>query len=227
MAARKVSYHPGNSPCPGFTYFLPKRLQQSWMHQKLKGIFGNPEATRQKLQKRHSPVSASGWCRADIQQIWVINQTVHFHLSNCLRWGALQSLQRLFTCVISTACGLVTKFCPTLCNPIDCSPPGFSVRGIFQIRTLEWAAISCSRESSWTRDQTHIFCTGRQILYCWATKEALSGIQKSQVLLYLFYRHTTGLHPHLPSTSMSSSYFLLPHHNFQNTDTYHSRENEY
>jgi len=128
----------------------------------------------------------------------VNNQTAHFHLSNFLRWGALQSLQRLFTCVISTACGLVAKLCPTLCNPIDCSLPGFSVRGIFQIRTLEWVAISCSRGSSWTRDHTHIFCIGRQILYCWATREALRGIQKSQVLLYLFYRHTTGLHPHLP-----------------------------
>ena len=32
--------------------------------------------------------------------------------------------------------------CPTLCNPIDGSPPGFSVPGILQARTLEWVAIS-------------------------------------------------------------------------------------
>ena len=34
--------------------------------------------------------------------------------------------------------------CPTLCDPIDGSPPGSSVPGIFQARTLEWVAISFS-----------------------------------------------------------------------------------
>ena len=37
---------------------------------------------------------------------------------------------------------LVTELCPTLCDPIDCSPPGSSVHGIFQARILEWVAIS-------------------------------------------------------------------------------------
>ena len=34
--------------------------------------------------------------------------------------------------------------CPTLCDPIDCSPPGSSVHGIFQARVLEWGAIAFS-----------------------------------------------------------------------------------
>ena len=34
--------------------------------------------------------------------------------------------------------------CPTLCDPMDCSPPGSSVRGIFQARVLEWGAIAFS-----------------------------------------------------------------------------------
>ena len=34
--------------------------------------------------------------------------------------------------------------CPTLCNPIDGSPPGFLIPGILQARTLEWVAISFS-----------------------------------------------------------------------------------
>ena len=38
--------------------------------------------------------------------------------------------------------------CPTLSNPRDCSPPASSVHGIFQVRTLEWAAIPLSRGSS-------------------------------------------------------------------------------
>ena len=37
---------------------------------------------------------------------------------------------------------LVTELCPTLCNHMDCSPPGFSVHGILQTRILEWVAIS-------------------------------------------------------------------------------------
>ena len=36
--------------------------------------------------------------------------------------------------------------CLTLCNPMDCSPPGSSVHGIFQVRILEWVAISFSRD---------------------------------------------------------------------------------
>ena len=36
--------------------------------------------------------------------------------------------------------------CPTLCNPVDGSPPGSSVHEIFQVRILEWVAISFSRD---------------------------------------------------------------------------------
>ena len=39
----------------------------------------------------------------------------------------------------------VTQLCPTLCNPMDCSPPGFSVHGILQARILEWVAMPSSR----------------------------------------------------------------------------------
>ena len=64
--------------------------------------------------------------------------------------------------------------CPALCDPMDCSPPGPSVHGIFQVRILEWVAISSSRRSSWLRDRTCIsyFCIG-WFLYPWATWEVL------------------------------------------------------
>ena len=41
---------------------------------------------------------------------------------------------------------LVDQSCLTLCDPMDCSPPSSSVHGILQARTLEWAAISFSRD---------------------------------------------------------------------------------
>ena len=47
------------------------------------------------------------------------------------------------------------------CDPMDCSPPGSSVRGISQARILEWVASSFSRGSSWPRDRTCVFCIGR------------------------------------------------------------------
>ena len=38
----------------------------------------------------------------------------------------------------------VAQLCPTLRNPMDCSPPGSSAHGIFQARVLEWGAIAFS-----------------------------------------------------------------------------------
>ena len=54
---------------------------------------------------------------------------------------------------------------------MDCSLPGSSVPGISQARILEWVAISFSRASSRTKDQTQVSYTGRQILYHWVTWE--------------------------------------------------------
>ena len=55
---------------------------------------------------------------------------------------------------------------------MDNRPPGSSVHGISQARILEWVPISFSKGSSQSRDQTNVSCTGRQILYHWATREA-------------------------------------------------------
>ena len=43
----------------------------------------------------------------------------------------------------------VTQSCPTLSDPMDCSLPGSSVRGIFQARVLEWGVIAFSRGGLW------------------------------------------------------------------------------
>ena len=87
------------------------------------------------------------------------------HLAPCLFavWMLL--------CISSNCCCCVAQSCLTLCDPMDWSPPGSSVHGISQARMLGWAAISFSRGSSWSRDRTHISCTGRQVLYCWTIRE--------------------------------------------------------
>ena len=48
--------------------------------------------------------------------------------------------------------GLVAQSCLTLCDPMDCNPPGSSVQGIFQARILEQFAISYSKGSCQSRD---------------------------------------------------------------------------
>ena len=58
--------------------------------------------------------------------------------------------------------------CPTLCKPMDCSPPVSSVHGILQAGTLEWVAVPSSRGSSRPRGPTCISslcCIGRRALY--------------------------------------------------------------
>ena len=67
---------------------------------------------------------------------------------------------------------LVTQLCLTLCDPMDCSPPGSSIHGILQARVLEWVAISLSMGSSWPRDQTRVSCIAGGFFTIWATKEA-------------------------------------------------------
>ena len=66
--------------------------------------------------------------------------------------------------------------CPTLCDPMDCSPPGSPVGGILQERILEWVVMPFSKGSSWPRIQTHIsylsYIAGRFFTH-WAIGEAL------------------------------------------------------
>ena len=65
----------------------------------------------------------------------------------------------------------VAQSCPTLCNPMDYSPPGSSVHGILQAQILEWVAIPFSRVSSRPRDQTWLSYIEGRFLTIWATRE--------------------------------------------------------
>ena len=78
-----------------------------------------------------------------------INTCVHFKNKIVLSAKSLQS-------------------CPTLCDPMDCSPPDSSILGVLQARVLEWVAVPSSRGSSQHRDGTHlsyVSCIGRQVFF--------------------------------------------------------------
>ena len=107
---------------------------------------------------------------------------VHFCFHFAFLIATLNAIEQtdpiFFGCLLAErccccCCCLVAQLCPVLCNPVDCSPPGSSVHRILQGKILQRVAISFSRGSSQPRDWTHISFTGRQILYHWATREAL------------------------------------------------------
>ena len=81
------------------------------------------------------------------------------------------SLDWLYISIRGCAVCLVAQSCPTLCDPVDCSPPGSSIHGILQTRTREWVAMPSSRGSSQPRDQTQVSRIAGRFFTIWATRE--------------------------------------------------------
>ena len=106
------------------------------------------------------------------------------------------------------------KLCPTLCDLIDCSLPGSSIRVIFQARVLEWVAISFSRGYTWPRDWTRVSCIVGRRFTVWATREALnhSSFQFSHsvcpTLCNPMNRSTPGIRPSSSPRVHSNSHLL-------------------
>ena len=89
----------------------------------------------QRLEARGQGVGRVGFC-------WGLQG----HVCSCLFPGYWCLLATL-VCIAAAAKSL--QLCPTLCDPIDGSPPGSPVPGILQARTLEWVAISFSNAWKW------------------------------------------------------------------------------
>ena len=109
-------------------------------------------------------------------------------LSTLLLRRELVCRDKLVLCALC-ACSVVQS-CPTLCDSVDCSPPGSAIHGIFQAEMLEWVAFFFSRGSSQPQDWTPISCisyAGRWILYHWATWEALLHLQKWESCVLQFW----------------------------------------
>ena len=73
------------------------------------------------------------------------------------RWILYQlSYKGSLGCLLAAAAAASSlQSCPTLCDPTECSPPGFPVPGILQARTLEWVAISFSNVWKWKWNWSH------------------------------------------------------------------------
>ena len=70
----------------------------------------------------------------------------------------------------------VIQSCLTLCNPVDCRPPGSSIHGFSQTRILEWVAISFSKGIFVTQDQIQISLIAGRLFSIWATRDVWSNI---------------------------------------------------
>ena len=81
-------------------------------------------------------------------------ERLHFRLraSECRHWPAAVSMRLQFLYWFEIHCCAAAKLlqsCPTLCDPIDSSPPGSAVPGILQARILEWVAIFFPNAWKW------------------------------------------------------------------------------
>ena len=74
-------------------------------------------------------------------------------LKKMFRYNILKLLIKIFIFkhwnITAAAAAKSLQSCPTLCDPIDCSPPGSPVPGLLQARTLEWVASSFSNAWKW------------------------------------------------------------------------------
>ena len=116
---------------------------------------------------------------------WLSNQHFHFHISIDSHQNATSTRSRPLSW--SEKWSEVAQSCLTLCDPVDCSLPRFSVHGIFQARILEWVAISFSRGSSRPRDRTRVSCIVGRCFAVWATREVLHipiSVASSKCLAY-------------------------------------------
>ena len=99
-----------------------------------------------------------------------------------VEWGLLTATKLLSVCCVCS----FTQSCLTLCHPMDCSPPGSSVHGIFQARILEWVAVSSSRGSSRPRDASCI-----SLISCIASRSFIAdspGKPSTSCILFNAYK---------------------------------------
>ena len=91
---------------------------------------------------------------------------------------------------------LVAHSYQTLCHPMDCSPPGSPIHGIFQARILQWVAILFSRQPSWPRDWMQVSCiSGRFFTFeppCYYSPDFTSDVP-----VYSLMTNIICLHLHL------------------------------
>ena len=150
-----------------------------------------------------------------------------------LNWSRLQLYRPFVLIWYAAAAAKSLQLCPTLCDPIDCSPPGSPIPGILQARTLKWVAISFQRVK--VKSLSHVRPSATPWTAAFQAPQSMDFPGKStragcNCLLLIWYSYvkiysfyylwTFGL---FPIFTISSQYMVLIHvfliHAFGNTDT--------
>ena len=127
------------------------------------------------------------------ERFWLINDLVQHGWAAHIVYLADSSF-------CSCVCARLLQSCPTLCNSMDCSPPGSSVHGILQARRLEWVAMHSSRGASLPRDQTQFSYVSRitgRFFTTSATWEALLSFLLRRYLWILIGYNVTFMYIYL------------------------------
>ena len=99
-----------------------------------------------------SKITADGDCSHEIKRHLLLGRKAVTNVDSILKGRDITLPTK--ACLVKE--NEVAQSCPALCDPMDCSPPGSSIHGVFQARIREWVAISFSRGSSQPRDQTWV-----------------------------------------------------------------------
>ena len=111
----------------------------------------------------------------DCVNVHILGMIFYCNFVRSYHWNWVMGVQNFSALFLTTTCKYTSVWmlsalqsCLTLCDPMDSSPPVSSVRGILQVRILEWIAMLSSRGSSWPRDSTpvsYVSCMDRQVLH--------------------------------------------------------------
>ena len=121
--------------------------------------FCTSQHLRQSLEHSRCSIHISWWNESELPTLQLFKYLASWFLCGLLSTISTSEPVKLLSRV-------------RLCDPMDCSPPGFSIHGIFQARVLEWVAISFSRGSFRPRDRTQVSRTAGRRFIVWSTREA-------------------------------------------------------
>ena len=99
------------------------------------------------LLHHHSSKASVLWCSTILMIQFSHPYMTTGKTTALTRWTFVGKGMSLLFNMLSAAAAKSLQSCPTLCNPIDGSPPGLPIPGILQARTLEWGAIAFSASS--------------------------------------------------------------------------------
>ena len=134
-----------------------------------------------------------------VHSYYIVSITSHIYSPLTFSYSYFPLGKSLITLTNTAAAAAKSlQSCPTLCNPIDSSPPGFPVPGILQARTLEWVAISFSNAWKW-KVKVNLLSRVRPLAWTAAHQAPLSmGFSRQEYWSGVplpFQLHSTKFHP--------------------------------